>query len=224
MMFMEWQKHILPGVEICAIQLPGRGARMFEPPCDDLDEITDIVTAAILREHSVPFAFFGHSLGSLLAFEAAHKLAAARGPNAGHLFVGGSNAPRHKPKGDKHLLPDDQLIEKLREYNGTPHEILANQELMALILPTLRADLSLAETYAYRSRPPLAMPMTVFAGDRDSVDALSHVEHWADETAAACALHRFDGDHFFINSHRSELIAHINRTLQTMLAPSSHAA
>jgi surfactin synthase thioesterase subunit len=201
--FAGWQEALGPEIEVCAVQLPGRGARMAEAPMTSLKDVVANLAQVIGSQSRMPFAFFGHSLGGLLAYELARFCMLHYLPLPVHLFVSGCSAPQHRGEAKNlHLLPDDELIEALKDYNGTPAEVLANRELMSLLLPVLRADFGLAEHYQYRPGLRLPMPVTVLAGEHDDRTEAVQVEGWAKESAGPCAVHWFDGDHFFINEHR----------------------
>lgn len=131
-----------------------------------------------------------------------------------HLFVSGCAAPQDRSHSRHlHALPDDELLQELKEYNGTPPEIMANRALMDLILPTLRADFMLAEVYTYRAAPRLAMPITVFSGRADPHISETQAQSWAKETSASCDVTFFDGDHFFINHERQAILESVSREL-----------
>jgi medium-chain acyl-[acyl-carrier-protein] hydrolase len=217
--YIPWQSSIDPAIEICAIQLPGRGARIAETPVTSMPALVESISHAIERQRDMPFAFFGHSLGALLAFELVRYRKRLGLPMPLHLFVSGCDAPqfRDPPKG-LHKFSDDALIDALKEYNGTPPEILAHRELMELVLPTVRADFSLAENYQYDGGLLLDTLMTVMAGTADDRSSLEQVEGWAKETAANCDIQWFEGDHFFINPQKEAVINCINEALRPSLA------
>lgn len=212
--FAGWQEALGPDIEVYAVQLPGRGARMGEAPLTDLQDVVRLLAHAIGSQGRAPFAFFGHSLGAMLAFEVTRFLMLHYMPLPLHLFASGCDAPQHRSASKNlHLLPDDELIEALREYNGTPAEVLANGELMALLLPLLRADFGLVESYRYRAGLRLPMPLTVLAGEQDDhIDPLQ-VQGWSKESAGAFQVHWFEGDHFFINAEREAVQALVRGTL-----------
>jgi surfactin synthase thioesterase subunit len=212
--FAGWQDALGPDIEVCAVQLPGRGARMGEAPMTDLQEVVRTLAQVISSQGRTPFAFFGHSLGAMLAFEVARFFMLHYLPMPVHLFASGCDAPQHRcePKG-LHLLPDDELIDALKDYNGTPAEILDNRELMALLLPLLRADFGLVDTYRYRAGLRLQVPLTVLAGDQDDHIEPLQVDGWGKETAAGCQVHWFEGDHFFINAQRDAVQALVRGVL-----------
>lgn len=224
--FMDWQSAMAPPILVCAVQLPGRGARYHEPPCSNLPELVGKLAAVIDDMDDLPCAFFGHSLGALLAFEVARHQRRRGRHVPRHLFVSGCHAPRHRgPPAGLAKLSDEALIARLRGYGGTPPELLAHRELMALVLPAVRADFSLVEDYAYApDATRFDIPMTVLAGTADTRDSAVQVEGWRQETSAACEVRWFDGDHFFINSCRREVIDCINAELTSWSIKPARAA
>jgi medium-chain acyl-[acyl-carrier-protein] hydrolase len=218
--YAPWQALFGPEVEVCGIQLPGRGARMVEAPYTDLSLMVKDLAALIVAQKSMPFAFFGHSLGGLVAFELARYCQLHHLPMPLQLFASGCSAPQFRnPSKNLHLLSDDDLIGTLKDYNGTPPEILAHRELMELVLPVIRADFGLAETYQYRPGALLNIPVTVLAGKRDERNAAEQVEGWAKETSAPCQVNWFEGDHFFINGERAEVVALVAKELGKLINP-----
>ncbi|CAK14966.1 thioesterase II family protein [Pseudomonas entomophila] len=198
--YLPWHPHLGPHLELCAVQLPGRGSRMAEPARDDLATlVTELVAVLRANDDGLPFAFFGHSLGALLAFELTRSLHRQGMPLPLRLFASGCAAPsacRLEPP--LHTLDDEQLLAHLRDYNGTPAGVLANPDLLGLVLPTLRADFRLVGDYRYRRSPPLPIPIHVFTGHDDPHVPGADLVAWADETSAGCSHHGFAGDHFFI--------------------------
>lgn len=216
--FLPWQQLIHPNVEICAVQLPGRGARFHEAPYTSFGELIELLAGLIAQQGSRPFAFFGHSLGGLLAFELARSLRDKALATPAHLFISGCDAPRHRsPSKQLHLLDDKSLLQELKTLNGTPTEVLANDELMALILPAIRADFALVEGYRYQPRPLLDIPMSVLAGKRDPVDSPEQVVGWNDETTGPFEVRWFEGDHFFIQPEQASVLTFLNLRLQSYL-------
>ncbi|MBB5885484.1 thioesterase [Xanthomonas sp. LMG 8992] len=216
--FAAWRPALHPSVEICALQLPGRGARIAEAPIASMQTLLRAMAPAITQQGSLPFAFFGHSVGALIAFELARylRLHGIAGPR--HLFASGCQAPRFRsPSRQLRQLSDADFIEELRHYNGTPAEVLESRELMSLMLPAIRADFTLAEDYAYRPGPLLQVPLSVYAGRQDDNKGHGQVEGWAKETSAACRTTWFDDGHFFINTQRSAVLDHLNSELEGMI-------
>lgn len=211
--FSSWKDVLDPSIEICAVQLPGRGTRMLEAPLMSLETIIAEVAQTIAQQGQGPFVFFGHSLGGLIAFEVARYCMQNGLPTPVHLIVSGTEAPqfRESPK-NIHLLEDDDLIAELRSYNGTPPEVLANKELMSLVLPILRADFALVNDYKYVAGQRLSMPLSVFIGTGD--EHTRHMDKWSEETTAPSQSYWFDGDHFFINTHKEYVLRLLNTILR----------
>jgi medium-chain acyl-[acyl-carrier-protein] hydrolase len=212
--YRAWPQKLPHIVELLAVQPPGRGARLREAPFTSLMPLVEAVAEALLPQLDKPFALFGHSLGALLCFELARHLRRLERPQPSGLFVSGAGAPQlRSTKAPIHDLPDAELIEALREFEGTPDEVLDNAELMRLMLPLLRADFKVNETYAYKSEPPLACSITVFGGAQDDQVSRERLEAWREQTRAAFALHMLPGDHFFLHSSQELLLRELSREL-----------
>ncbi|NET84374.1 MAG: thioesterase [Moorea sp. SIO1F2] len=201
--FRTWPDPLAPHIEVCPVELPGRGKRMREPLVTSLLPLIETLVPALLPYLDIPFAFFGHSLGTLISFELARQLRRQEAPSPRHLFISGRRAPQvpaRKPP--LHNLPKSELIEALRKYNGTPEAVLANQELMELFLPILRADFGINETYTYTSESPLNCPISVFGGLQDTDANSDELAAWRDQTSSTFTVHMFPGGHFFINNNK----------------------
>lgn len=214
--YRAWPRHLPPDVEVWAIQLPGRETRLFDTPFTRVDPLVRALHAALQPHLQRPFAFFGHSLGALLAFECARTLSAA-GRVPAHLFVSGCRAPQLPPIGEPiHALPDRQFVHALRRLQGTPEEVLRNSELMDLLLPRLRADFALAETYAYVPGPALPCPISAYGGIADSEVTQADLAAWRQHTARGFSLHRLPGDHFFIHHNEAQLLHSLSSELMSI--------
>jgi medium-chain acyl-[acyl-carrier-protein] hydrolase len=213
--FRPWLNHLPITVEVCPIELPGRGKRMAEPPLTRLEPLIQTLMSAILPNLNKPFAFFGHSMGGLLSFELSCLLRKEYGISPVHLFVSGCRAPQiPAPHSPIHELPESEFLEELRRFNGTPESVIENAELMKLLLPTLRADFAVLETYVYTPELPLNCPITVFGGLQDSEVSYEHLDAWRMQTNGAFSLEMFEGDHFFIDSARSLLLESLSEHLR----------
>lgn len=212
--FLPWQPAFDSAIEVCAVQLPGRGGRMTQEPYRSMPELVAGLLPVFAQHNELPFAFFGHSLGGLVAFELARSLALHGLRMPMHLFISGSPAPRHRSSTRQvHRLDDAGLIDVLKDYNGTPPELLENRELLAMVLPTIRADFTVAETYRYRAGRMLDLPITVLAGRLDECSSIEQVHGWQRETTGASRVIWFEGDHFFINSHRNGVLDALNTSM-----------
>lgn len=212
--YQPWRATLDPGIDLVAVQMPARGARMSEPAMRDLPEIVKRLAEVVIATPGVRFAFFGHSLGALVAFELTRYLAAHQLTTPVKLIVSGASGPQ----ASRELEPldetdDDKLIQRLSRYKGTPPEILQHRELMRLMGPAIRADFALAGNYVYRAGPALRMPITVFAGTSDDEVDAEQAHAWQRETSAAFRLHAFDGDHFFIHHQQQTVVARLNAEL-----------
>jgi surfactin synthase thioesterase subunit len=205
---LRWQAHLGTAVELHVAALPGRGARLFEEPPSDLDDLVAHLTGAVADLADRRFAFFGHSLGALVAFEVARALRRQSLPGPECLWVSGAEGPQTRSvKHRLHHLPEDEFIEALRDYRGTPAEVLADQEMMELLSPGIRADFALSERYAYRPEPPLDLPIHVLRGDRDPYVEADRAVGWALETTRPLREYVYRGDHFFIQPHETDIAA-----------------
>lgn len=196
--FRSWKTALAPAIEVIPVQLPGREDRWREPPLTDLPALVVSLSDALRRRLEPPFAFFGHSMGAFLAFELARHLRREQSPAPVMLLVSGARAPQiPDPDPQTHRLPADELLRDLRRLGGIPSEFLKHQDLMALMLPTLRADLAVCETYVYRDEPPLDCPLSAFGGDHDSKIPPGHLSSWKAQTTGEFRLRMFPGNHFF---------------------------
>jgi medium-chain acyl-[acyl-carrier-protein] hydrolase len=202
-------------IEVCPVELPGRGSRLSEPPVKDLDSLVEIVAEELAPHLDQPFAFFGHSMGALLGFELARYLRRARGAEPVHLLVSAGRAPQLRASEPVTWeLQDDQLVDKMRRLNGTPQAVLDNPELMALVLPIIRADLVAIDSYVYRDEPPLSCPITALGGLQDSSVTRDELCPWREQTTASFNLRMLPGDHFFLHSAQQTLKEVLARELR----------
>jgi medium-chain acyl-[acyl-carrier-protein] hydrolase len=215
--YRDWAELLPPFVEVCAVQLPGRGARMREAAISDLSQLVESADAALRPHFDKPFAFFGHSMGAVIGFELARRLLREGGPLPRHLSVSGRSAPQFIDTGKKlYALPDDELIEELRGLNGTPPELLAHPELMELMLPLLRADFAVCQKYTHSPEPKLPVPITAFGGLQDTNVPREELEGWREQTTAAFKARLLPGDHFFVNTMRPTLLRALTQELHAL--------
>lgn len=205
--FRPWTQTLPPEIDVCAIQLPGRGNRLREPPLTKMSLAVELVGKEIVSLLERPYAFFGHSMGAILAFEVARLLRRGghRGPT--HLFVSGHKAPQiPKTEPFTYNLPDAEFIEELERLNGTPKEVLEHPDMMQLMLPLIRADFESIQTYSYKHEPPLDCPITALGGLLDPDISRETIEPWREQTTAAFNLQMFPGDHFFLHQEQARLL------------------
>ncbi|MEM6452140.1 MAG: alpha/beta fold hydrolase [Cyanobacteria bacterium P01_D01_bin.105] len=198
-MFRAWANQLPETVEVFAIELPGRGKRLVEPALSDLGEIVRMLGPQLLPHLNLPFAFFGHSMGALVAFELAQRLRRSMQLTPVHFWASAARAPHLPvPLPLMHTLDDATLMNKLKQYEGTPTSVISNVELMELLLPTLRADFAVLETYRYRPSAPFLFPITGLWGETDRIVSKLDVAAWQSYTPKF-TLQAIAGNHFFIH-------------------------
>lgn len=212
-MYHRWRR-LLPGwIDIVPMELPGRGARMAERLVEDFDELVALLCAELKTAVRGRFAIFGHSMGGLLAYGMARQLEAASGPRPCALMVSASSAPsRRTPHRFAVHGDDDALIADLRKQGGTPEEVFSHAEILRLTLDVLAADYRVCASFRHREMPPLPLPLHVFGGTRDDIEA-ERVQAWSAEAAGRFTLDWFDGGHFFLRQHEALVLASLERHL-----------
>lgn len=213
-----WASAMPETIEVQAVQLPGRETRFREPALRRIPAVVDGLCAALAGRLDRPFAFFGHSMGAVVASEVARALHARGAAQPSHLFVSAYRPPHlpalHPPI---HTLSDAEFIAEIqRRYGGIPAAVLQEADLMALLLPGLRADIEALETHLPAARPPLTCPIAVFGGDRDGVTPLAHLEAWRGETTGPVRVRVFSGGHFYLDPCRAEVIADVAASLSSL--------
>lgn len=216
-----WQEEMPAEIDVCPVQLPGRESRLLEEPFTHIEPMVKALVEALKPHMDRPFAFFGHSMGALIAFELTRELRRQKlGLEPVHLFVSGRGAPQRKIERDPvHKLPHDQFVQRLRNLNGTPEAVLQNEELMELLLPILRADFEVNETYEYQDEAKLHIPIHCFGGTGDVDISLEKHDAWREQTTEAFQLKMFEGDHFFLNNPaiRQDLLQDLTAELKRIV-------
>jgi len=212
--YYPWSSILPETIEICPIQYPGHGTRVGESLIDSLPDMIPLIAQAIQTFVDKPFSIFGHSMGALLGFELARFLQQDRSPAPEYLFVSGHNAPQLPDVSEPiHKLPDQQFIDRLRKLNGTPEDVLQNEELRDLVLPIIRADFKLSETYQYQYYEPLSCSLCACGGLSDNYITRDGLDAWREQTTGKFSLRMFPGDHFYLNDSRMLLLQVIAREL-----------
>jgi len=193
-------------IDFIGVQAPGRENRLQEAPMQDLSLMVKHLVLTIKPLTDKPFVFFGHSLGALVAFELARALRKYKLPLPAHLFVSAFRSPE-LPNTNKalHQLDDEAFIAGIREYDNTPEDVLSNKALMQMLLPMIRADFRMNETYQYQEASPLPIPITVFKGDNDHFSKKEQMSNWQQHTIADFNEITYQGGHFFLNEHKAAM-------------------
>jgi surfactin synthase thioesterase subunit len=218
--FRLWPAALPADVEVVAIQLPGRETRLREKCLADMPSVIDHLLPELRARLDLPCVLFGHSMGATLAWATARALAQAGVPPPLHVIVSGRRAPRlADPEAPLRHLSDEQFVTEIdRRYGGIPAQVMADRDLMALLLPALRADIAALETYRQGEAAPLACPLTVFGGQQDARAPVAQLEAWREETSGPFQLRIFPGGHFFLNTGRAAVLAEVAAILQPLLA------
>lgn len=207
---------LLPGIEVCPIQLPGRETRLRERAYTRIEDLVPALAGAMADRLDAEYALFGYSMGALIAFELARELRRRGARPASRLILAAHGSPRLASRRPPiHELPDHAFVRELLTWNGVPAEIAADRDALGFFLPLLRADMTLCERYVYREEPPLDVPIAAFGGRRDADATDTDLAAWAAETTAPCVVRMFDGGHFFLRERRDELLAAVAAALET---------
>jgi medium-chain acyl-[acyl-carrier-protein] hydrolase len=208
--FLDWASKTPEGIDLCGVQLPGREDRFGEPLLRDMSTLVRQLADELAQLLDRPFAIFGHSIGALIGFELARQLRREKLPQPVHIIASGLRAPQFistiPPVAE---MPDQDLLQWLRQFSGTPQELLADRNAIECFLTILRADLMLAASYRYEEEPPLQCSLSVYGGLRDASSDRDSLLGWQRHTAGKFRLRMFPGGHFFITGARTAVLQSI---------------
>lgn len=206
-MYRPWTAYAGDELDLYGVELPGRGDRFGEPAFGSLRQLIPVLADHLTPALGSNFAFFGHSMGALIIFELTRELVKRGLPPPLCLFVSGRPAPHlSRRRSPRHMLSDTAIIAELRELGGTPVEVLENAELLNLVLPMLRADFAVCETYVCPEEAPLKIPIQVFAGADDTETNQEELDGWSRHTRDFRGISKYPGGHFFLHAHAAELV------------------
>ncbi|MFF9117621.1 thioesterase II family protein [Streptomyces massasporeus] len=193
-------RRLRPHVEVRAVQYPGRQDRRLETPVADIGELAAVVAGKLQDdETAAPFAFFGHSMGALVAYETARILQERGAPSPRRLFLSARGAPGPRRSPHDVLPDDDAILTAVRRLGGPGVTLLDDPELVAMVLPALRADYAALAAYSWTPREPLHTPITVLCGDADPVVSVEEAAGWGAFTRAETEVRVFPGGHFYVD-------------------------
>ncbi|GGC57425.1 thioesterase [Siccirubricoccus deserti] len=204
-----------PNVETLAIVPPGREARLREAPLKSIAAMAEGAASAIAALPALPFAFFGHSMGAIIAFEVARLLQRQCLTPPRRLFISGRRAPCEAMVEQPLSQLDDATLvaEVSRRYEGIPATVLADTELLRMFLPVLRADMCAVESYVDMPQPALQVPLTLMGGLTDPQCTDAAWAGWHSLVAGPVEKMRFPGGHFYLVQERTATAAAIARQL-----------
>jgi len=216
MVYRPWAARLPPDVELVAVQLPGRGPRLREAPIARLEPLVEALGQE-LRPSPVPYVLFGHSMGGLLAFSLCRWLRARGLPLPAQLVISARRAPQipdtFPPERE---LSDAYILDRLRRYGGTPEGVLAEPELLELLLPVFRADFALLGSYRHVHEEPLDLPLTALGGTADDVAQPPQIEAWREHTRGPFTARLIEGGHFFLHTAEPEVLGVLGGALAAL--------
>ena len=215
--FRAWASLLPDDVEVCGIQYPGREARSNEPLCRSLTGMLDELTPALLPYLEKPFAFAGYSMGSLVSFELTRSLIKKKARKPEHIFFGAAKAPHIRDEHQIHQLPGREFLIELIKLKGIAPDVLRQADLVRYLLPIVRADFTICETYQYQSGAPLECPVSVYGGSKDPRVRQQDLEAWSYHASMYFSATIFPGDHFFLRTAQSSLLKAMLKELQPLL-------
>ncbi|WP_405686733.1 thioesterase II family protein [Streptomyces sp. NBC_00057] len=207
--FRSWPDRVPADVEVLAVRYPGRQDRFLEDCVDAMDELAGAITAALEPYVAQPLAFFGHSMGASVAYEVAARTWRAHGRGPVRLFVSSQTAPHRMRDRFAHLMDDEALVEEVRRLGGVDGEALADPDVRELVLPAIRADFKLSSGYRPEAPERLDMPVVAYVGEKDPDVTATDLAAWADVSGAGFRRHVFPGDHFYLVTEESALVADV---------------
>ena len=223
--FSAWRPLLPASIDLWAVELPGRGSRWEEAPCGSIEEIRDKLGPILLEHIDRPFALFGHSMGALLAFELGLWLRARNARPPSRLILSGCNPPHYRDNGPpESSLSDKEILDRIASLDGTPREILNSPDMLALVLPALRADFGACDRYIAAPSKPFDSPISVFIGRSDRGIVRHHLGEWQRYTSLAVDVRMFAGGHFFIKESEAHVLNAVAEGLSGAGRRESHLA
>jgi surfactin synthase thioesterase subunit len=217
--YIPMARSLAPGVEVLAVQYPGRQDRRGEPLVPEIGPLADRL-AEVLRPlvASGPVAFFGHSMGAVMAFETARRLERDGGTGPVVLFASGRRAPGIVREERIHQGSDEAVIKEMRALSGTEAAVFADDELLRMVLPAIRNDYRAIETYRAEPEARIGCRVIALIGDADPRTSVADAKAWRIHTTDAFELHVFAGGHFFVSQHPQEIVERVTTDLKEYLA------
>ncbi|MFJ4922339.1 thioesterase II family protein [Streptomyces sp. NPDC088725] len=219
--FFPMSRSLAPAVDVISLQYPGRQDRMDDPMIESVGEYADVIAAELRPWLDVPTAFFGHSMGALLAFEVTRRLERDTGFSPVAIYASGRRAPSRQRDERVHLRDDDGMVREMKQLNGTDTQLFGDREVLRMVMPSIRNDYKAVETYRAEPGAAVRAPITVLTGDSDPRTTPDEAEAWRAHTTGAFDLHVFAGGHFFLANHQEQINRIVSGGLTTAGASGS---
>ncbi|WP_169314026.1 thioesterase II family protein [Streptomyces piniterrae] len=220
--FRDWAPGLPDDCELWAIQYPGREDRLHEPFLPDMGALATAITGQLVRHQDLPMVLFGHSMGASVAYEVARRMAFRAPGTVRHLIVSGRMAPHRQPvipEGEMtHLRSDQEIVDRLTALGGSRSDVLDDPDLRAFVLPAVRNDYRLIESYHARPGPLLPIDITALTGDADDGVRPEDVRAWEQSGSGDFAFRSFPGGHFYLIPRRTDVTEEISRVLRSTTA------
>ncbi|MED1267240.1 thioesterase domain-containing protein [Bacillus mycoides] len=215
--YAKWKNYFNPYIEVVPIELAGRGYRIEESLYQSMEEaVNDVYTSIVKQIEHSPYILYGHSMGSLIAYEVARKIQDSKNALPEFLVLSGRNHPNSKMKNIRHNLSNEQFKREVIAMGGTPSGVLQSEELMGIFLPILRADFKIVEKYIHDNNMQACdIDFLIFNGENDEFTTYNQVIKWEQYTSKTCTFHSFKGNHFFLNENIEEIANRIIRKLDS---------
>lgn len=214
--FKKWSKY-LKDVEVIPFELSGRGSRMQEDLNNNFEEIVEDVLERfqVQIKSSDKYALFGHSMGGLIVFELLHKIDKLKLPRPKAVFISGCTCPSRRSNQRKHLLPDEEFYQEVKNLGGMDSYFFENKDLLNMFGPIIRSDYKNTENYEKNNNySVLDIDLFIMYGSEDTATRGPKVQDWKIETKGKCNFKEFEGEHFFIKEQEKEVIEYINSMLE----------
>ncbi|MDA1677507.1 thioesterase II family protein [Bacillus cereus group sp. TH152-1LC] len=211
--FLKWKEELDNQLQIRPVELAGRGTRTNEPLYKNFKQAVNDVYLNIRDElDCAPYAFFGHSMGSQLAYELYYKIRMNGHRLPSILFLSAQNPPHVPIKKYKHTLCKDELKNELLQMGGTSDSFFNDNKLLEMFIPVLMTDFKIAEEHIYKKRKKLIdSELVILNGKDDEGTDSGEIKEWEAYTNKTCNVYEFDGGHFYLNEQLSDVINIINQ-------------
>ncbi|MCB2354681.1 thioesterase II family protein [Clostridium estertheticum] len=213
--YYNWKNYLHPSIQLVPIELKGRGNRFSEVFYENIEEAVDDILGYIKEKIvSDDYAIYGHSMGSLLAYELYYKISESNLRKPKHIFFSGYEAPSMIKKIENtYTLPDYDFMKKVMELGGTTEALINNQEILQIFLPIIRSDFKIVENYNYKKREEkIKCGVSILNGKQDSI-SLEEIVAWKNHVCRGIKVYNFEGNHFFMNNNVENITSIINATL-----------